>query len=337
MTKILFIGSDSKGSLELIFKQEFLSYGYVVDIFPSQSLFLDFYCKNVTNKILYRLGVSSVVKQIQSKIKHFINEINPSIVLVFKGMEVTPKTLWWIKMKGIKIYNFNPDHPFIFSGRGSGNRNVSKSIFLYDTYFSYASDVIFELNKRGINSYKIPFGFDSNGFLYRSLNKQDEVVKLCFLGNADSYRVKFINQLAFFGLEIDVFGENWHHFRLHSKVCIGAAKYGTNFWHTLQVYAVQLNMLRPHNVDSHNMRSFDIPGAGGIMLAPITSDHLVYFERSKEVFLYKDVRDAFNLAREVLGYTFEQRLLIRENARKRALKDHTYQNRVGQILSFVNV
>lgn len=335
--KIILVGSDHPAALEHIYKVELTSLGFEVELFPAQTFFLDFYGSSFLNKIIYRLGLSSIIQKIQKKLKAYVLENNPMKVIVFKGMEITPETLMWIKNKGIKIYNYNPDHPFIFSGRGSGNANVSKSIKLYDYYFSYADDAVKELIKLGVKSQKIPFGFDATGFVYKELTKENEVVKTCFLGNADKFRAQFINEIAMLGLEIDVFGENWNEFKMNKGVTISSAKYGSDFWLTLQKYAIQLNLLRPHNYTTHNMRSFDIPGSGGIMLAPHTDDHARFFQDQSEVFLFHDVNDAFQICKHVLSLTFEERQQLRKAARIKALNEHTYNQRVRELIKCFEV
>ena len=335
MGRILIVGSDHQAALELIYQRELKLKGFLVEIFPAQTIFFEFYNRSILNKIAFYLRVSSITHFIQRKLKSFISQTEPSIVLVFKGMEITPETLKWIKNKGIKIYNYNPDHPFIFSGKGSGNKNVTNSISLFDFYFSYANDVVENLNNLGINSKKISFGFDANGFNYKELNAENEILKVCFLGNADRQRAQFLNELAQHGVEIDIYGVNWAKFSMNDTIKISSAKYGIEFWEILQKYAVQLNLLRPHNLNTHNMRSFDIPGSGGIMLAPLTDDHLSYFEDRTEVFLYKDLNEAYEISKQILGLSFEERNAIRLKARKRALNEHGYNDRITQFLKYI--
>lgn len=334
--KIILVGSDHTAALELIYKRELEALGNQVDLIPVQNIFFEYYNKSFINKLLYRLGLSRILEKIQLVIKNETRKQKPSLIIVFKGMEVLPSTLVWIKKQGISICNFNPDHPFVFSGRGSGNSNVTNSIKYFDHYFSYAEDAVFKLKKLGVKSYKIPFGFDNNGFDYKHIKKENEILKLCFLGNADKQRVQFLNDLALLGIEIDVFGENWKSFYLNERITQNSAKYGQNFWDTLQNYAIQLNLLRPHNMHTHNMRSFDIPGSGGIMLAPNTPDHLFFFEPNKEIFLYNDVTEAYQISKMVLQMSFEQRLEIRKLAREKSIKFHCYSFRVKKLLEIVN-
>lgn len=329
---ILILGSDHPAALELIYSSELTKLGIRNKILGIQNIFLAHYNRSFFNKITYRLGISQIESKIQNIIKSNVSEVNPKTVLVFKGMEIKPVTLQWIKSKGIQLVNYNPDSPFIFSGRGSGNKNVTNSIALFDCYITYDKTINEELENRAINSAMIPFGFDSSGFNYKDLEEKDEILKLCFLGNADKFRIDFLEQLAQKGVKIDVYGENWKSHKLHVNISTFGPKYGPEFWSTLQKYAIQLNLLRPHNIDSHNMRSFDVPGAGGIMLAPRTPDHQTYFSESSEVFLFSDVNEAFQICEYVLNLTYEERQKVRRAARAKAIAEHTYTHRVVELI-----
>jgi spore maturation protein CgeB len=330
--KIAIIGSNHIAALELVYMKLLKKKGFSVSLFPAQNIFFDYYFHSLVNKIFYRLGFSNILNKIQKDLKSFINEFDPNIVIVFKGMEIAPKTLIWLKKREITIYNYNPDHPYIFSGRGSGNLNVTNSISLFDCYFSYSEDVVRQLNDISINSKILPFAFDSDGFTYSEITQCDEILKTCFLGNADNFRVKFLNNLAELGLQIDVYGENWNSFKLNKSININPPKYGQDFWKTLQQYAVQLNLLRPHNFNSHNMRSFDIPGSGGIMLAPFTKDHYKFFKEDIDIFLYDSLEMALHKANQILSLSFEERLVIRKNARNSSLRSHSYAHRVNLLI-----
>jgi len=334
---ILILGSNHLASLELTYEKCFNEMGINTNTYGIQEDFLAYYNKSILQKLIYRLGLSLIIPQLQKKVKKLILEYKPTHVLVFKGMEITPKTIIWIKEQGVIVCNYNPDHPFIFSGRGSGNENVTRSITLFDYYFSYADDAVNKLNLLGSQSYKIPFGFDSDGFEYKEMMIENEVLKACFLGNADKKRVEYINKLAHMGLQIDVFGENWNQFKLEKSIKIGEAKYGQAFWDTLQRYALQLNFLRQHNLNTHNMRTFDIPGAGGIMLAPKNLDHSLFFEEDTEVFLFENIEEAFHIARNILKLTFQQRQEIRKKARLKSLIHHTYKQRANDLIKQIEL
>jgi spore maturation protein CgeB len=337
LRSVLILGSNHPAALELIYSGELTKLGISNKILGIQNIFLAYYTKSVLNKIIFRLGISKIELKIQKIIKAEVLEFKPKTLLVFKGMEIQPKTLQWIKSKGIQVVNYNPDSPFIFSGMGSGNKNVTMSINLFDCYFTYDKTIYEELENRAVKSAIIPFGFDSRGFIYKDLTEKEEVLKLCFLGNADKFRIDFLEKLAQRGVKIDLYGENWSAVKLHENISKYGPRYGLDFWNTLHRYAIQLNLLRPHNLDSHNMRSFDVPGAGGIMLAPRTSDHEAYFTEFSEVFLFSDLNEAIQHIEFILHLSFSERIKIRQAARLKAIEYHTYSHRVKQLIQYLNV
>lgn len=95
--------------------------------------------------------------------------------------------------------------------------------------------------------------------------------------------------------------------------------------------------MRPHNLDSHNMRTFEIPGIGGIQLAPDTIDHRGYFEDGKEIFLYKNLEECVSKITNLLKLTKNEASLIRENARNKSIQNnYSYQERANQVLNLIN-
>jgi spore maturation protein CgeB len=248
-------------------------------------------------------------------------------------MEVLPSTLKIWRNKKIKIINYNPDNPFIFSGRGSGNNNLTNSISLFDLYVSYDKDIVQQLKLKNVNSILIPFGFDIEDFDFEQIIDEPEILRVCFVGNPDSERVNFIKKLNSYNIPIDLYGNGWGKYIQSSTINIFPSVYGIEFSKTLRKYAVQLNLMRIHNVDSHNMRSFDIPGVGGIMLAPKTTDHALYFKDNIEVVLFENIDDCVRKINYLLHCDPTKRELIRTNSRKISIKNYTYQNRVSQLNS----
>ncbi|WP_457825271.1 glycosyltransferase family protein, partial [Staphylococcus aureus] len=64
------------------------------------------------------------------------------------------------------------------------------------------------------------------------------------------------------GLPIDVYGLNWdRHLAPSPLLRLNGFVSGDDLLRTLRRYRVQLNVFRPHNGGSHNMRSFEVPAA----------------------------------------------------------------------------
>lgn len=327
--KILLVGSNSKYAIEKFYFKELNQQGFDVRFFDSRSDFNSYYNKSVINKLIYRFGFSSILQSINTKLRREFDNFSPDLVLVFKGMEIYPKTLQYFKLKGSMLVNYNPDHPFIFHGRGSGNKNVEQSIELYDLYATYSKKIQREIEENyKIKSYYLPFGYDSDTFLkVAKATEVTEVNAVCFVGVPDRYRANFLSKIIAAGLQVHVYGPNWGDWLDKDKnLTIHKAVYDYDFIRILRKYRVQLNLMRPHNKDSHNMRSFEIPAAGGIMLAPITEEHMLFFENKYEAFFFDSFENCLELMNKIQKMSIEESMNFRTRAIERCQKsDYSYQ------------
>ena len=335
--RLLIVGSDKIYAIENFYVKYLREAEINVSHFSAQSLFYDYYQKSILNKLIFKSGMSNILERINEQFKLAVSAYKPDIIWVFKGMEIFPQSLKWAKDKNIKLVNYNPDNPFLFSGKGSGNDNLKNAIALYDLHLTYN----LEVKEKMEAGYKIPtqilpFGFDVSDDLFEACCAVGEVNRACFLGNPDSFRGKFLQQLAEAGIKIDVYGNNWKKFVQHENVNVFMPVYGDELWMVLRKYRVQINLMRPHNPDSHNMRSFEVPGIGGIQLAPDTPDHRKYFDPGTEIFLYSNVAEC---ARQILflqSLSITEANKIRIQARRRCLQSgYSYKERSKQALSFI--
>lgn len=336
--KILVVGSDRVYAIENFYVKYFRELGIEVDLFSAQSIFFDYYQKSLRNKLLFKAGISPIYSEINNLLIARILEFEPNVVFIFKGMEIFPQTLNWMRRQKIKTVNYNPDNPFIFSGKGSGNKNVSKSILLYDLHFTYNRLVQEELEAatNGHVAY-LPFGHDISNQFYDRLRNEPEILDPCFVGNPDTQRALAIQKLASEGLPIHVFGHGWKKFVTDAKIVIHQAVLADELFLTLRRYRVQLNLMRPHNLDSHNMRTFEVPAVGGIMIAPSNDEHRSFFDHGKEVFLFENMSQCASLIKEVLRLPTHEAAKIRNAARERCVgSDYSYEDRARQSLQLIS-
>jgi hypothetical protein len=332
--KLLIIGSDKVFSIENFYFNCFKELGVEVKRFTAQAIFYDYYYSgNIANKVLFKLGLSNIHQKINSKFKQIVNEFKPEIIWVFKGMELMPASLKWAKEQGIKLVNYNPDNPFIFTGKGSGNANITKSIDLYDFHFTYNLEIQKQLEeKHKAKTAFLPFAYDVSLELFNECAKEREIVKACFLGNPDKIRAAFLEQLATKGIKMDVFGNDWNKFISHKNITPYSPVYGDEQWKVLRKYRVQINLMRIHNEDSHNMRTFEVPGIGGIQVAPFTTEHQLFFEDGKEIFLYKNLDECVAKINYLISLSPAQTNHLRKYSRDAAInKRHCYKDRAIQV------
>jgi spore maturation protein CgeB len=336
--KILIVGSLGEYAIErFYFKYLSMKDGVQTKVFEAPLMFQEYYNSSLLNKILFRAGNKRIYNDINVQLKQCISHFKPDVILVFKGMEIFPSTLNWASKQKIMLINYNPDNPFIFSGRGSGNVNITKSIPLYNLHLTYDSEVKRRIDDQfGIQVKLLPFGFEIEPTLYDECCKETEINKVCFVGNPDRLRAKLINKLASEGLKIDVYGNGWNSYIKERGIKSFEFISGEEFWKTLRKYRVQLNFMRIHNPSSHNMRTFEVPAVGGILLAPDTKDHRNYFTVGKEIFIYNDTSSCVQEAKNLLSLTDNEVKAIRKSARDRSITSkYTYQKRSDDLFQFI--
>jgi len=260
----------------------------------------------------------------------------PHVVWLFKAMDIFPQTLRSLKELGAKLICYNADHPFDFFSRGSGNRNVSSSVPEYDLYITYSRHIEGLINKRHpeLPTMVVPFGHVLDEARFERACGADEANRACFVGNADSHRVEMLKRIARSGVPLDVYGHNWDSHRAAlGDVALCGPVTGDDYYRTLRRYRVQLNFFRPHNIHSHNMRTFEVPASGGIMLAPDSVEHREFFEEGKEAFYFSNGEQMVEQAKRVLALPPAEAARIRERARLRSVESgYSYRDRAETIL-----
>lgn len=335
--KILMVGSDYVWSIERVYYKWLVHWQQDVQLFAAQNEFYAYYQRSLLNKLIYRAGLSRIIPRINAHLRDAVTRFRPDAILIFKGMEVQPATLEWLREQGIFLANFNGDNPFVFSGAGSGNPRVTAGIPLYDLHFTYNLEIKERLEREyRMATALLPFGFDVSDELYERCRQQPEVLRVCFLGNPDDGRVSLIRELLDRGVGIDVYGHHWDKFIHHDNLQIQDAVYGEDLWLTLYRYRVQLNLMRPHNLQSHNMRTFEIPGIGGIELAPDTPEHRMFFRPDHEIFLFRDMNECYDKIKMLLDLPAAEATALREAARAVSIASgHTYKDRARQVLDSI--
>lgn len=329
--KILIVGSNAVWAIENYYSKYLKLSGDETSIFNCS----DYYNPRLLlNRILYRLRIRILYRRVNAGLLHVCEMQRPDIVWIFKGVEIFATTLKQLKTKGIILVNYNPDHPFIRTTLSHGGIEIEKAISLYDAHFCYSEDLKHRLESEfHLKAYMLPFGYEPTAVHLKEGIESKDVLKVCMIGYADRTRAELITTLLQEGIPVDVYGTHWHRFLQPSALCnIYPSVYGDQYWQTLLDYRVQLNVFRPHNEGSHNMRTFEIPSVGGIQLAPYSHEQAKFFEEDKEIWLYQTPKDMVQKAKKLLEMTSADISAFRLAARDKCIKeDYTYRHRSSQV------
>jgi len=156
---------------------------------------------------------------------------------------------------------------------------------------------------------------------------------LCFIANSDPKRDRHLRQLFARGVHPDVYGNHflrsplyWRHpgvfHRSIPNQCMG------------RIYAAHRLTLNVHARvvrEGTNMRTFECAGYGIPQLVEDRPGLAALFEPEREIFIYHEPEELPERVAQVLARP-RAALAAAERARKRALSEHTYQQRIMRIL-----
>ncbi len=237
---------------------------------------------------------------------------------------------------------YNPDHPFKFFSPGSGNKHILDSIPLYDMYFTFSTNISEQLKKDwNAESYAIPFGYDDSDVTsYPSAHSvfQD---KWLFIGTWDKERMNWLSSVQ--EPDLNIYGDsNWSTRSTKSKQ-VAAAYRGGPIYDGQYIDAIQnasgvINLLRRQNIEegSHNMRTFEVPGYGGLLIANRTTEQGGFFEEDKEAIFFENVEE-LNDKLKFLGRNQEIVGRIKQAARIRSESSgYSYNCRSRQLVDLLS-
>jgi hypothetical protein len=244
-------------------------------------------------------------------------------VLVVKGPFLNARVISHIRTRfKCPVVCWNPDSPFdtTVSNRGAG---IPQAIRAYDTYITWADDLAERLSTVAARVLVCPFAWDP-GIMRPAAGTGVAAGRIVFIGSCTSERLAMLQSLRY--LRPMVFGNNWPEI---PGVEIHSAVHGPEYCGVVGEAKWNLNLLRPQNARSHNMRTFELVGAGGAQVAPYTTDH--------RRFLGGDSRSVLFEGREELESVLRSDPWARPARSAAVLDGHTYDDRVKQLLADLGI
>lgn len=245
------------------------------------------------------------------------------LILVAKGPLIDSHTVEYFRRRlAAPVVCWNPDSPFddAISNRGGG---IPEAISAYDMYVTWAADIAEQVCRYNHNVVVIPFGWDP---LVHPPTAGRGVAegRIVFVGTATEDRAAILSRIAH--LRPLVFGNGWPAitgieirppvYREEMSAVVGEARWN-------------LNILRPQNARSHNMRTFELPGAQGNQIVARTPDHERFFGGDTRTLLFGSAAEMEEILR-----SDPSRLKPRD---PEVLRGHTYTDRVEALRRAMNL
>ena len=143
-------------------------------------------------------------------------------------------------------------------------------------------------------SHVIPFGYDDAHMPTAGMDGNAYAHQNIFIGAWDKERMDWLQKIH--SVKVIIYGDsNWAKISTHHQYAnisyAGSSKYGMEYNIALQGAGSVINLLRRQNMeeDSHNMRTFEVPGYGGLLLSNRTKEQSEFFEEDKEAVYFDEV------------------------------------------------
>jgi len=281
--------------------------------------------KNRSTKAAYQVWILR-------RLERLCLDWRPSLVLVIKGGPITPGLVRRVKQRqDILFLNFFPDNPLWmmpFDG-----------IEAYDVFFTKERYALRALEGVGIrNLHYLPMYCVPAMHHPVTLAPEEQLRyagPLSFVGSRYPYRERLIKELLEFPIKL--WGSGWQ--RADSPdIRVLAA--GGPVWGRakLAIYSgstLSLNHHHPMNdIVGVNTRAFELAAAGACQVVDLKEELPALFKPRDEVVTYRDLDEMKKHLTYYLGHPDEARA-IGENARTRALKEHTLRHRIEEMLAVV--
>ncbi|HUQ80922.1 MAG TPA: glycosyltransferase [Gemmatimonadaceae bacterium] len=335
--RVLILGEDAPGGLMASYAHGFTELGADVKTFCLARAYRES-APGIRTRVLRRLAETMVLSSFNDRVARALRRIDADLVLVLKGHRLSPVTVDRLReASDAPVVNFFPDDPF---SRERSNRLAygPNVIAAYDACFTFARHLIPAYERAGVQAvHYLPFARDPEQHAPVTFPTAPEF-DVVFVGNLDESRVRCLEALAP-TFRVGVFGERTSTTISRgsplAKATFGPAAYGTELARTLARGAISLNVMRPQNASSHNMRSFESPACGAFTLSQRTLELTSLFAEGEEIACFSTTDELCETVDRCLRDSSMRARVA--NAGFQRVRDDTYARRASTILERVGI
>ena len=338
---VLVIGPLDEGALAQSFARAFERLGMDVARFDSERA-LRQASRFTGNRILRRALRPALWNAVNRQAMQLAQSARPALIFAVKCSFFHPETIREIrKVTGAPFVNHYPDNPYIgitWDPREASalRRDLIEVFRQYSIVFMWERSLLARLQSDGVEARYLTFAVDPElfqpqvvpeGLQCERCQVTHDVAFVATYSRSRCAEVAAIRRHA-----IAIWGSNWPRqwrtlsgqHRAHAPVW-GSAVSG--------IYAraaVSLNVLNAENLGGPNMRTFEIPGSGGVMLARYSPAQDEFFPEGEAAAYYRSPEEIDDRIEAVLRDP-DRRARLRRNATRLAA-EQTYDVRAATVL-----
>ncbi len=339
--KVLVIGPLQPGALAQSYARAFERLGMEVVRFDSERALRES-SRFSGNRILRRALRSRLWNAVNRRAIEVAQSIRPALTFAVKCSFFHPETVRAIrKITNTPFVNCYPDNPYMgitWDPREASalRRDLIEVLRQYSMVFMWERSLLARLQRDTVESRYLTFGVDPDLFQPRALpegltcERCNATHDVAFVGTYTRRRGAEV--MAICRHVVGIWGIHWPRrwstlsgqHRAHPPV------WGNAVSEMYARAAVSLNVLNAESLDGANMRTFEIPGSGGVMLARYSSEQDEIFPEGDAAAYYRSPEEIDGKIDELLADS-DMRARLRRNAIRLAA-EQTYDVRAATVL-----
>jgi spore maturation protein CgeB len=331
------LGEDAPGGLMASYARGFADLGVDTRTFCLARAYRET-LPAIRTRALRRVAESVLASAFNDYIARELSAVEADVVFVIKGHRLRAATVDEIReSSGALVVNFYPDDPFS-EERSNRLTYGSNVLAAYDACFTFARHLVPEYESAGAQAvHYLPFARDPG--LHAPIPADGmPAFDVVFVGNLDADRVRYLDALAD-DCRVGVFGERTTvtvpRGSALARATFAPAAYGPDLARALARGAISLNVMRPQNARSHNMRSFESPACGAFTLSQRTPELTELFVEGEEIACFDGVEELREAVAQWLGDP--ARRFEVASAGFARVRDDTYARRACMILERIGL
>ena len=339
--RVLVIGPSWTGALPNSYARAFERLGMEVTCFDDeQTLFRA--SRFGSHRLYRRVFRRSLWGRLNRQTLELARSIKPSLIFAARASYLEAETVARLRRElGIPVVNYYPDHPYCGTPLdprkpSTLRRDLIDVMKEYSTVWIWERGLRDRLRADGVTAEYLPFGIDPKIFQPQGdgspavCNECGRSHRIAFVGSWIRLRSEHMNAIR--RHTVSIWGDGWpaawrrkdaHHF-VHSPT------YGESASHIHAHSDISLNVVGDLNVPGHNMRTFEVPASGGVMLSRYTREQDEFFPENVAAAYYRSPAELDAKIESLLNEP-EARARIRRVA-VRMSAGHTYDQRAAVLL-----
>lgn len=333
MQKVLIVGNVLEvGRTEEVYGRGFSALGCEVKHFTWLDAEPNLFSRCFVQKVTSRLAWQLIAKAANQKLIEIANQFQPDLVFVVAPKLIQPSSIQALKQHSL-VFVFFTDNP-LDKHHTHSNSWVRQGLTLWDAVFIWSQELTKQLIKQGVK-HAYFHSFCSDTQYHFPQQTTDSIYDVAFIGNWDDSRKreKYLKEISHYNLGI--WGSkywNTHCREASIQVCYKGMCSYVEIPKILGSAKIALNILRPQNESGHNIRTFEIPATGTLMLSERSQELLKLFEEDREAVYFSTSEE---LSKKIC-YLFENKEVAQFIACRGYEKasQEIVQKRINEVVNF---